>query len=110
MTFEVSGIGRRVGAIGIFHAFSCTVEAQDDAEARLNVYGGYEHITEMKVTPALERQTIVVSPKELVRCCWCGAEESRQVAFSIGWLEHTDENGRAYGCPNHPQRLLPARR
>ena len=49
MKFIVSGNGRKVGAIGIFHPFTCEVEANSLEEAKILVYDQYDHITSMKV-------------------------------------------------------------
>lgn len=53
-TYIVSGHGRAVGAIGIFHSFTCLVKAESVEDAKVRVYDQYEHISGMRVSEKQE--------------------------------------------------------
>jgi len=48
MKVKVSGHGRKVGAIGITHPFTVTVEADTVEEARLKTYEHFESLSGLR--------------------------------------------------------------
>lgn len=51
MKYIVTAMGRRVGAIGIFHAIAHEVEATSREDALLKTYDVYEHLMRVEVRP-----------------------------------------------------------
>lgn len=49
-TYDITGSGRRVGAIGIFYKFKLILHANNLEEANEKLYEKYEHISGLNIT------------------------------------------------------------
>lgn len=51
MKYQASFVGRQNGAIGICYPITTEVEGDTEQDATLRLYGKYEHISKLKLTP-----------------------------------------------------------